>query len=97
MFVSYYIKYSGYGFMCMKPAYSISVIIAYIKRLFFHPVHIVFMRAFTHKKGFNIIMYTDGKYRYEYVDCHMRNVEDANDLFIRLQDKYGFTNIIGFI
>jgi len=97
MFVSYYIQHSGYGFMCIKDGVGLSVINAYIKRLFYHPVHIVFMRAFTDKKGFNIIMYTDGKYRYEYVDCHMRDVEDANYLFIHLQDKYGYTNIIGFI
>jgi len=83
--------------MCIKDGVSVSDIVAYIKRLFLHDVHMVFMREFPKTKGFNVIMYTDGKYRYEYVDCYMRGVEDANDLFINMQDKYGYTNIIGFI
>lgn len=98
MFVSYSIDNKEYGYMCFKENISIKTIYAYICDLLWNrDIRILYASYFSSNIKNKVIFHTSGKYSSEVINKPIRDVEDVGKVYIYLHDKYGFSNILGFV
>lgn len=98
MFVSYSIDDKEFGFMCFKENISIKVIYDYIcDRLWRRKIKIIYASKFSSDIKNKVIFHTSGKYSSEVINKPIRDVEDVDKIYIYLHDKYGYSNILGFV
>lgn len=96
MFVNYIVKGSGYGHMCFRRGTSIWYIRDFLADIMLEKTSIIFARNFSKEPVKFIETYREGEYHLEKYDGFIRDVEELNDVYTYLYDKYGFTNILGY-
>lgn len=112
MFISYKLDNSfgnKYGYMCFKKDVLDKIDLINVQKyledcLWKQNSEILYIiRLFNEDiKKYHVYIYTDstdedGVYRTIEYDGELKDVEDIGKLYIYLHDKYGFTNILGFV
>lgn len=98
MIVVYSIDNKAYGYMCFKDGYSIKVLYDYIcDCLRNQKIKIIYARKFSDIPITKVLFYNDSKYKIEYIDTILRGVEDVGKIYTHLYNKYGNSNILGFL
>jgi len=98
MVVVYSIDNNKYGFMCFTDGASIAKIYEYINEcLWTSSIKIIFAGGI--KDATKVMFYHDGKY---YIEDYLFNldieeVEEVNNVYTHLYNKYGNNNILGFL
>ena len=98
MFVSYKLK-EGFGYMCIGQEVNVwDNLLEFIR----HKTHdqeakLIYAHSYSNHPRHYVWIYTDGVYRTEDYFGPLKDVGDVDKLYKVLHEKYGFTNILGFI